>query len=25
VHHLERGYESLWTKLEALGADFNLD
>ena len=24
VHHLERGYERLWDKLRALGADFDL-
>lgn len=24
VHHLERGYEKLWQKLEGLGADFSL-
>ncbi|HEY6737033.1 MAG TPA: UDP-N-acetylglucosamine 1-carboxyvinyltransferase [Candidatus Saccharimonadia bacterium] len=24
VHHLERGYENLWGKLKALGADFTL-
>jgi UDP-N-acetylglucosamine 1-carboxyvinyltransferase len=24
VHHLERGYEDLWGKLKALGADFEL-
>jgi UDP-N-acetylglucosamine 1-carboxyvinyltransferase len=24
VHHLERGYEQLWSKLEALGANFTL-
>jgi UDP-N-acetylglucosamine 1-carboxyvinyltransferase len=24
VHHLERGYENLWGKLKALGADFDL-
>jgi UDP-N-acetylglucosamine 1-carboxyvinyltransferase len=24
VHHLERGYEKLWDKLTALGADFDL-
>jgi UDP-N-acetylglucosamine 1-carboxyvinyltransferase len=24
VHHLERGYEKLWDKLKALGADFEL-
>jgi UDP-N-acetylglucosamine 1-carboxyvinyltransferase len=24
VHHLERGYEGLWTKLRAVGADFQL-
>lgn len=25
VHHLERGYEDLWGKLTALGADFTLE
>lgn len=25
VHHLERGYEGLWQKLRALGADFTLE
>lgn len=25
VHHLERGYEDLWGKLTALGADFELE
>ena len=25
VHHLERGYEDLWGKLSALGADFDLE
>jgi UDP-N-acetylglucosamine 1-carboxyvinyltransferase len=25
VHHLERGYEKLWDKLRALGADFSLE
>ncbi len=24
IHHLERGYENLWGKLEALGADFEI-
>lgn len=24
IHHLERGYEGLWTKLRAVGADFEL-
>jgi UDP-N-acetylglucosamine 1-carboxyvinyltransferase len=24
VHHLERGYEQLWNKLRAVGADFEL-
>jgi UDP-N-acetylglucosamine 1-carboxyvinyltransferase len=24
VHHLERGYEQLWTKLKSVGADFEL-
>jgi UDP-N-acetylglucosamine 1-carboxyvinyltransferase len=24
VHHLERGYEGLWNKLRAIGADFDL-
>lgn len=24
VHHLDRGYENLWGKLEALGADFDV-
>jgi UDP-N-acetylglucosamine 1-carboxyvinyltransferase len=24
IHHLERGYEGLWNKLRAIGADFEL-
>ncbi len=24
IHHLERGYENLWDKLKALGADFDI-